>query len=97
MRRPHRRRRTNGQADHNGRPAPASVIKTGAFTGLARARLSQPGALVCERCGRKVAFADGELERLQDEVARMHGFVLLRRQHELHGLCDACQRPPPGG
>jgi Fe2+ or Zn2+ uptake regulation protein len=81
MRRPRRPPPSNGQAAHTGGPGVPA----------------QPGALVCDRCGRQVAFADGELERLQDEVARMHGFVLLRRQHELHGLCDACQRPRAGG
>jgi Fe2+ or Zn2+ uptake regulation protein len=64
---------------------------------LGRPVTAQAGALVCDRCGRQVTFADGELERLQDEVARQHGFVLLRRQHQLHGLCTACQRPMTRG
>lgn len=47
--------------------------------------------MICESCGAIVEFHDHEIEKLQDEVARKHGFVLRRHRHELYGLCRDCQ------
>jgi Fur family transcriptional regulator, ferric uptake regulator len=47
--------------------------------------------LVCERCGRIVEFLSEPIEKLQEEVARKHGFELRRHRHELFGLCADCR------
>lgn len=47
--------------------------------------------MICERCGAIVEFHNEDIERLQDLVAREHGFVLRRHRHELYGLCESCQ------
>jgi Fur family ferric uptake transcriptional regulator len=49
--------------------------------------------LICDNCGQILEFADEEIERLQEEVARAHKFVLLRHQHALFGLCAECRGP----
>jgi Fur family ferric uptake transcriptional regulator len=52
--------------------------------------------LICERCGDITEFADPDIERLQDEVASAHGFVLRKHRHELFGLCAACGKTAGG-
>jgi len=42
--------------------------------------------LICERCGRIVEFVTPEVERLQDEIAAAHGFIMNRHRHELRHL-----------
>ena len=49
--------------------------------------------LICERCGRIVEFVNPEVERLQDEIAAEHGFIMNRHRHELYGTCAACRDP----
>jgi Fur family transcriptional regulator, ferric uptake regulator len=51
--------------------------------------------LICDQCGRILEFADQDIERLQEDVARAHKFVLLRHQHSLFGLCADCRGPLP--
>jgi len=46
--------------------------------------------LLCQKCGKKVEFQYDALEVLQDEVARKHGFRLVRHHLELVGLCPDC-------
>jgi Fur family transcriptional regulator, ferric uptake regulator len=46
--------------------------------------------LICLDCSRIVEFEDEEIERLQDDLARRHGFELKRHKHELYGICAAC-------
>ncbi len=52
--------------------------------------------LRCRGCGRIVEFRCEEIEKLQLEVARRHGFRLSSHVHELVGDCAACRagRPP---
>ncbi len=47
--------------------------------------------LICLQCKRIVEFEDSEIERLQEALARRHGFKLVSHKHELYGLCDRCQ------
>ncbi len=47
--------------------------------------------LICEACGTIVEFEDDEIERLQEDVAVCHGFVLAHHRMELYGLCPRCQ------
>jgi Fur family ferric uptake transcriptional regulator len=46
--------------------------------------------LVCTGCGAIVEFENEAIERLQDEVARAHGFRIATHRLELYGLCPAC-------
>ena len=47
--------------------------------------------LICTSCGRIVEFENCEIERLQEEVARKHGFRIQTHKLELYGLCSACR------
>jgi Fur family transcriptional regulator, ferric uptake regulator len=54
--------------------------------------------LVCTRCGSVVEVVDPEIERLQDRLARRHGFRVQRHRLELYGLCRSCRvgrKPSP--
>ena len=53
---------------------------------------SQPhDHIICERCGKIVEFASQELERLQERIARLLGFVIGRHRMELYGICADCR------
>jgi Fur family ferric uptake transcriptional regulator len=55
--------------------------------------------LVCVRCGRILEFVQQDIERLQDEVCREHGFRPLSHTLQIRGICEACRgddrRPGP--
>ena len=42
--------------------------------------------LICLDCGKIVEFENDEIERLQDELAKRHGFKLKRHVHELYAI-----------
>ena len=48
--------------------------------------------LICQGCGAIQEFHSEEIERLQEEVAASHGFVLLHHRHELYGYCASCRK-----
>ena len=47
--------------------------------------------LICVNCGKIVEFEDPRIERLQEEVARQHGFSIERHRLELYGCCESCR------
>lgn len=47
--------------------------------------------LICQECGKVTEFKDRELRRLQDRVARQHGFLTARHKLEIYGLCSTCR------
>lgn len=47
--------------------------------------------LVCTRCGAITEFENESIEKLQDEVAASHGFLIERHKLELYGQCTKCQ------
>ena len=53
--------------------------------------------LICTSCEQIVEFENVEIERLQELVAKKHGFKVTSHKMELHGLCRACQRLAGGG
>ena len=53
--------------------------------------------LICEGCGSIVEFFDPEVEAQQEQIARRHGFALMRHRHELYGLCPQCRPRGRGG
>jgi len=46
--------------------------------------------LVCLRCGKIIEFECEEIELAQAEIAKKHGFTVVRHRHELYGRCVAC-------
>ena len=51
--------------------------------------------LICERCGRNVEVVDADIEKLQEEVAARHGFVLTGHKLYLYGVCPDCRKIDP--
>lgn len=47
--------------------------------------------LICTDCGKIVEFENEEIEKLQDNMAKKHGFHLTFHKMELYGLCPSCQ------
>ncbi len=47
--------------------------------------------LICERCGANLEVLDEEIERLQEELARRHGFKLTTHRMYLYGICSQCR------
>lgn len=48
--------------------------------------------LICLKCGKIVEFEDGDLESLQNRIARRHGFDTFHHRMELYGYCRQCAR-----
>jgi Fur family ferric uptake transcriptional regulator len=48
--------------------------------------------LVCLRCGKIIEFESSMIEGAQVEIAKRHGFRLLRHRHDLYGHCSDCQQ-----
>ncbi len=49
--------------------------------------------LICIDCGRIVEYEDDEIERLQEELARRHGFEVVSHRHEIYGSCTTPNCP----
>jgi len=52
--------------------------------------------LVCTGCGKVSEFEEPRIERLQDEVAKKHGFVPTMHRLAIYGTCPQCAPPDPG-
>lgn len=48
--------------------------------------------LICTSCGQVTEFQRSELEGIQRDVARDHGFMPYSRQLKIYGLCSSCER-----
>ncbi len=48
--------------------------------------------LICERCGKNVEVLDERIEKLQEEVAFKHGFLLTGHKMYLYGVCAECSQ-----
>ncbi len=46
--------------------------------------------MICTRCGRIIEFENPQLEDLQLQIARGHGFHLLQHKMDLYGICSRC-------
>jgi Fur family ferric uptake transcriptional regulator len=45
--------------------------------------------MVCRDCGAVVEFQSAEIERLQEQVVKKHGFQIAAHVHNLYVTCDA--------
>ncbi len=52
--------------------------------------------LICTQCGEITEFENQHIERLQEQVARRHRFVIREHKLELYGLCADCHGPASG-
>ena len=48
--------------------------------------------LICIQCAKIVEFEMDEIERLQEQVAKDHGFKLIHHRMELYGICPSCSK-----
>ena len=46
--------------------------------------------LICVECGAIIEFEDPGIERLQQQVAKEHGFEISTHRLELYGRCSRC-------
>ena len=46
--------------------------------------------MVCTKCRKIVEFEDPQLEALQIQAAKRHGFHLLQHKMEMYGICEQC-------
>lgn len=47
--------------------------------------------LICDKCGANVEVLDEQIELLQEELAKRHGYVLTSHRMYLHGVCPNCR------
>jgi Fur family ferric uptake transcriptional regulator len=47
--------------------------------------------LICTHCGKIIEFECEMIEDTQNEIAKRHGFRILRHRHELYGHCEDCR------
>jgi len=46
--------------------------------------------LVCTKCNAIIEFEDETIEKLQNDIAALHGFLIRSHKLELYGLCATC-------
>jgi Fur family ferric uptake transcriptional regulator len=47
--------------------------------------------MVCDGCGKVIEFVNEEIERLQEEMCRKHGFQSSNHVMQIFGLCRECR------
>ena len=48
--------------------------------------------LVCLKCGRAIEVVSPEIEKLQQRLAKKHGFAPVKDTMKIFGICRQCQR-----
>lgn len=48
--------------------------------------------LVCLKCGCCVEFYNPKMEGLQEKIAHLYGFKLIKHQLDMYGFCAKCQK-----
>lgn len=48
--------------------------------------------LICTSCGAITEFENDTIEKLQDEIAASHGFLIETHKMELYGQCANCRK-----
>jgi Fur family transcriptional regulator, ferric uptake regulator len=46
--------------------------------------------LICTKCGRFIEAVKPEIEKLQDTLAKKHGFLPTKHKLEIFGMCRRC-------
>lgn len=46
--------------------------------------------MICTKCDRIIEFEHNQLEKLQLQVAALHGFHMLQHKMEIYGICNRC-------
>jgi Fur family ferric uptake transcriptional regulator len=52
--------------------------------------------LICTRCGRFIEVMKPEIEKMQDDLAKEHGFIPAKHKLEIFGICRKCLPAPRG-
>ncbi len=48
--------------------------------------------MICNQCGAYIEFLNPQIEELQEQVSRKHGFKITSHRMQLYGLCQKCQK-----
>jgi Fur family ferric uptake transcriptional regulator len=48
--------------------------------------------MICTQCGAYIEFMNPQIEELQEQVSRKHGFKITHHRMQLYGLCQKCQK-----
>lgn len=48
--------------------------------------------MICTQCGTYIEFLNPQIEELQEQVSRKHGFKITSHRMQLYGLCQKCQK-----
>jgi Fur family ferric uptake transcriptional regulator len=48
--------------------------------------------MICTSCGVYIEFLNPQIEELQEQVSRKHGFKITSHRMQLYGLCQKCQK-----
>src|ERR1700681_2302052 len=51
--------------------------------------------MVCTECGSSVEFFSNEVDQLEQEIGRRHGYVTTRHTFQVYGICEQCQKKKP--
>ena len=46
--------------------------------------------MICTQCGKIIEFHNSLIEKLQDDVAREHGFEMTTHKLDMFGICQDC-------
>ena len=69
----------------------AQMSRFGGETARYEAHGEHHDHLVCTHCDKIIEFRNDTIERLQEWVARLHGFQIEDHRLELYGRCRDCQ------
>jgi Fur family ferric uptake transcriptional regulator len=47
--------------------------------------------LICVECGKYIEVCNPQIEKLQDEMGKKHGFKIYRHKLNIYGVCKECQ------
>jgi Fur family transcriptional regulator, ferric uptake regulator len=53
--------------------------------------------IVCTECGQCLEVVDEEIERLQEQLMKRHGFSPLHHRMNLYGICRTCRDKEKNG
>jgi Fur family ferric uptake transcriptional regulator len=52
--------------------------------------------LICTQCGAVIEFYNPVIEKMQEKVAKKHGFVFEKHRLDIFGLCKKCRKTRKG-